>query len=124
MAMTKADQQRLASAERQAAINRALRWSDVTSIEPDVPVPQGFTHTQGFTFNEYAAEVRAAWSESVSHGSGEWQPYSNRRSASQRGIPLYSTRTLALRALRCALEQKYAVMLESIDREIAMEETP
>ena len=123
--MTKAEQQRLLEAESLATINRALRWSEQSVIAPDLPVPGGGEHTQGFIYIVHTKVVVAMWSENTRHGSGPWTTNADRpnRSASRDGIRLYSSRALALRALRCALEQNCARSLALIDEQIAEEES-
>jgi hypothetical protein len=105
-------QERIDRAERIAA----LRWSD--RIEPDVPKPEVFGKpTSGWDFNAYAKRVWPAWSTSITHGEGTYS--GNRPSGSQGGRGLYSTRELALRALRYEVACMAAVELLKIDRAIS-----
>ena len=108
----------------------ALRWSEAR-VEPDLPVPEGIGEASiGYDFNLYklissytpdaAARdaVYPAWSGPVSHGTG----HDSSRFGSRGARTLYSTRRLALQALRCAAEQDFARRLASIDRLIAEED--
>ncbi len=112
----------------QARINRALRWSDY-SVERDMPVPEvsGNTKTAGAStpplalFIRHGAELRF-----TAHGEeGEVVDATSRRmrgmNGSQNGIPQYSTKERALKALRCSLEIKFAMQLDAVDKAIAKE---
>lgn len=98
---------------------RALRWSEVEEVAPDLPIPKWPAVTNGWAINAYCKDIRRAWSESTSHGDGEWSGNYRTRSTSQGGIALYSTEELALRALRCIVEREAAERLLSIDESIA-----
>lgn len=99
------------------ALRAALRWSDDSDIEPDVPPPTAsFDLTTGWTFNAYSRRVMVACSSSFAHGIGRTD-----QTNSQRPLSLYSTRGRALRALRVALEKEFAVELAKIDAEIEKE---
>lgn len=68
--------------------------------------------------------VRRVWSDGHSHGSGTIVVRNARgryHVASQQGVPLYSTRTVALRRLRWELAQEVAEALNEIDVAIAEE---
>lgn len=126
--MTKAEKAALDAALRSARVNRALRWSDAPPVR-DLPIPTGDQpDTSGWDFNVAAARgfnsnhlcsgaVFRAWSSSVAHSEGAVRA----RSKSQGGRALYSTRTLALRALRAAIEADTAGLLADIDVEIEKE---
>lgn len=98
---------------------RALRWSEVEQIAPDLPIPKYPNITTGWTFNTFTRQVRRGWSESMYHGDGEPKKGPGYRGGSQGGIALYSTEELAWRALRCAVEREAAKQLLSIDESIA-----
>lgn len=126
MSMTKAEKTALADALRAAAVNRALRWSDPAPAR-DLPIPtSAAADSSGWDFNASAARgysgglssagVFRAWSSCVSHGQG-----ARNSSGAQCGRALYSTRALALRALRAAIEAETAALLADIDVEIEKE---
>lgn len=90
--------------ERDTAALAAFSWTG--PVEPDLPVPETFGQPNfGWTFNAHAKRVEEAWSESNSHGSGGREQHANKRvwGAAQNGIPLYSTKRLALQAMRHAV---------------------
>lgn len=119
MAMNKKEQAEMAELKREAAINRALNWTQ--KIEPDLPTPSADDKdSSGFVFNAHNAHVQPAWSTSVSHGIGRPARMSG-YSASQRGIPMYSSHLLALRALRHEMELAFASRLADIDKRIEAE---
>ena len=127
MAMNKKEQAAFDALQEQANINRALRWSDY-SEERDVPVPAVGKYANGWSFNAHNATVYPTWSNSVVHGSrkeGEAVDENSRReqhiSASQNGIRQFSTKKRALKALRRALERKFAEQLALIDSRLAAE---
>ena len=114
MAMTKKEQAAMQAAIDRAEALAALRWT--APVAPDVPIPEpGGAFVTGWTYNEYAREVRPAWSSSVSHGTST-EPG---RHGTQGPLALYSTRTRALQALRHALELQAAAKLLAVDRAIS-----
>lgn len=116
MAMNKKELAEFEALKRQAAVNRALRWTK--PVARDLPPPEKFSETtHGFDFNTYNASVFPAWSSSVTHGTGIYDKKT--RSASQNCCSLFSTEVLALRALRHALENEAAKKLADIDARIA-----
>lgn len=119
MAMTKKEKAEYDAAIKRAETLAALRWS--SPVEKDVPVPTYPDHTTGYGFNDYYCTVYEMWSESVSHGHGPYPGKGVARSASQNGRSMYSTRLLALRALRYAVECEAARKLREIDLQIAEE---
>lgn len=119
MAMTKKEKAAFDEAIYKAELLSALRWT--CSVEKDVPPPgQGHTelYSSGWDYNAYSNKVYEAWSDSVSHGLGE--PPLDRRyaSASQKSIWLYSTKELALKAMRRCVEIESAKKLLLIDKMI------
>lgn len=114
--MNKKEQKQLADTEHARDLAFALRWSRSTPINPDIAIPPMGDITYGFSFNEPSRTVSALWSESSRHGDdGSVLGY-------QRGVSLYSTRKLALQALRHAVELRCAAVLLRIDTMIAKEE--
>jgi hypothetical protein len=117
MAMTK---------KEKAALEEALTLSALRATagaQPDVMPPSSFSgHTSGFLFagerGDYP-KVFEAWSESVSHGRGESRLAS--MSGSQGARSLFSSRLLALQALRRAVEIDCCKRLRRIDAMIEKE---
>lgn len=118
MAMTKKEGEYVEQLEKELRIRSAFRWTG--PVPKDVPVPDYSVETSGFVYNAHSHTVSPAWSSSVCHGIG----YSSRKDghgASQRGIPLYSTRLLALKGLRHEVVRIAATDLAKIDAMIATE---
>lgn len=115
MAMTKKEKEYVAQLEEQVGIAMALRHTE--RVDPDIPVPalSSGIHTQGWTAGYDS--VRESWSESTRHGEGR-RASTPPGSASQKGIPLYSTKLLALKAVRYKMEQRFANQLWLIDQQI------
>lgn len=120
--MNKKEQARFDQLEHNLRLAKALSWTQ--PIAPDVPVPAPFggKTTQGFCFNVYSSRVDPACSESHSHYCGAHKMPSPGM-GSQRGIELYSTRLLALKALRHEVEKEVAARLAAIDKQIEHELT-
>jgi hypothetical protein len=113
MAMTKKEKGYVEFLENEIAEAIAFRFTE--DIAPDVFPPTGYDEIAiGYDFNSYNSTVSPAWTSSNSHGSGHVRD----RSASREAIDLYSTKKLALRALRRTLEKKYSAELARIDRMI------
>lgn len=111
-----AEARRAAEREREAALWAALHWTD-PAPGPDVAPPESFAAlSTGFLFNAYSDRVDVACSSGISHAVG-----SPDRVQSQGSRRLYSSRLLALRALRNAIERQCAERLYAIDRLIAKE---
>jgi hypothetical protein len=104
--------------ERELREAKALRWTD--PVRKDVPPPAAGSTTSGFVFNAHNGSVSPAWSKSVAHGIGSHAPQSQ-CSGSQNGISMFSSRLLALRALRHEVERESAKRLAAIDKEIEAE---
>lgn len=118
MAMNKKEREAHEAALKQLRIQGALRFT--TKVEFDVPPPQAGGLTSGWQKNAYSMVVERGWSRSASHGSGETRPADT--SGSQCCQWLYSTKLLALKALRNAIEMKAAEQLAAIDLRIEQEE--
>lgn len=121
MAMNKAEKKLL----EDAYVQGALRWTQ--PIEPDL-LPPGYLpgtssggFIQGWDYNQYSQNVFPAWSDSISHGSETYTTNWKIRAGSQGRRRLYSTKALALKALRASLEYKTAVELRKIDKLLAEE---
>lgn len=111
MAMNKKEK---AEMER-LGIVAALRWSG--ECEPDMPVPTEYRHPEpGYMFNVYGCRVTDSCSTANFHSAT-----TNKKTTSQAGIRQYSTRLLALRGLRAAVEKRAAKELYMIDEMIEEE---
>lgn len=124
MAMNKTERAALELAQTELGIAYALRWSDLTTIKPDVPPPKSGGSlgalTKGWLYNDYSGFVMPACSSSLHHAIGNvGDKRPPPKTTSQGPRALYSTEVLALKALRQALERKYAESLASVDRRIA-----
>lgn len=122
MAMNKAERAAFELAQSELAIARALRWSRYEPVEPDVPRPSGFEQIEGWGMHAHSKTVKQQWSESTAHGYGPYPKGERYRSASQGGRALYSTKLLALQALRHEVERAAAKELADIDVQIAAEQ--
>lgn len=86
----------------------------------DVPIPEYCDKiVNGWSFNDYNYEVRKSCSSSIYHGDHDWN-----KTSTQHPIKQYSTRLIALRALRYAAEEKAAGILAKIDQQIKKEMKP
>lgn len=117
MAMNKKEQATLQEAIDTAVINRALRWSDY-EVQPDIPAPKSGGYVNGWSFNSHSSRVYKSWSGVVSHGDGHVTDDARPSLASQRSIAQYSTQSMALKAMRRDMENKFARRLADIDKMI------
>lgn len=117
MSMNKKEQEMME--ELKAKLELALAFRRTTPVKPDVPPPQGFNVlTDGWLpvgAKGTSARVEPACSSSTSHGI-----HRTDKTTSQNPRSLYSTKVLALRALRWAVEEDCAKRLLAIDRQIEM----
>lgn len=100
-------------------IAKALRWTE--RVPPDVPVPQGHGElSKGYLPNSHydngRGRVSPACSTSVGHSEGR-----DDKTTSQGARQLYSTRLLAIRAMRHEMELRFARMLADVDERIEKE---
>jgi len=99
----------------------ALRFTGEGPLLPDVASPspgeRGSRLIKGFAFNGYSKRVDVACSSSVHHSVGR-----DDRTDRQQPKSLYSTRKLALQAMRREMEMNFARELRAVDRMIAAEE--
>lgn len=123
MAMNKKEQAEMAALRR--AVLVAGAFVRTPSVRPDLPPPDrsgsGQKYTEGFNYNVHTRAVYEAWSDSSYQGRGRAPEDGKYRSASQNPVSLFSTRLLALQALRAAVEIKVANELADIDAEIERE---
>lgn len=117
MAMNKKELAEMAELKRELAEARALRFT--SQVVPDLPAPKGGVKTSGWDFNAHCHEVGQAWSESIAHGRGPAR--GKNMSASQGSRALYSTKLLALKAMRNTMEHKAARELAKVDALIEQE---
>lgn len=111
MAMTKKEKEAHEALLRQVRILGALRFTD--KVLPDVPHPKNGDYnalTKGFLFNSHSICIAPACSSSTGHNS-----WNNQATSSQGARDLYSTRLLALKAMRNEIEQESAKRLADID---------
>lgn len=122
MAMNKKEQAEMAALKRQLAVASAFVRTPAVSEDLPPPTPdERHRYTHGFSFNTYNKNVSEYWSSSVSNHTENPEEKKGYISGSQGGIALYSTRLLALKALRHAVENEAAKSLADIDMEIAAE---
>lgn len=115
MAMNKKEQKELEDAK----IAAALRWTAPVApdVNPPSPMHPGERLSKGFLFNAHSREVRPSCSSSISHSYGR-----DDKTTSQGARALYSTRLLALKALRHECEKQFAEILRIIDKRIEGEQ--
>lgn len=110
--MTKAEREEMARLRVELAKARAFRFT--LRVDPDIPVPKhGQPIAKGFLFNVYNEKVVPACSSSISHCFG-----SDEAPTTRGGLRLFGSRLLAFRALRHALEDRFATALAAVDSEI------
>lgn len=121
MAMNKKEQAEFEAAKKAVVVARALNWSE--PVDPDVPPPSSGT-VKGFVFNAFAQrpDVSYALTSSTGHATS-WDDFPE-RTTTQGARHLYSTKLRSLKALRHALEMRYAESLASIDMQIQKEQQP
>lgn len=116
MAMTKKEQAAMQAAIDRAETLAALRWT--WPVVRDVGVPlQGYS--EGWDYNAHSQRVWQGWSDRVAHGEGAAPEAGKYRSGSQGSRRMFSTKALALAAMRYEMEQKAAADLMRVDRQIA-----
>lgn len=87
------------------------------AVEPDIAPPaKSNALRKGWLFNVHSQRVEIACTSGVSHSFGQ-----DDQARSQGTRRLFSSRLLALRALRYATEQECAKKLRDIDRQIETE---
>ncbi len=121
MAMNKKEIAELDRLKTELRIARAFRFTD--GVKPDVMPPTSFSELRkGFLFNAYLNEhsfghVDVACTCSIYHAFGR-----NDKTTTQQSRSLYSTRLLALKAMRHEMELKCARLLSVIDYSIEKEQ--
>jgi hypothetical protein len=118
MAMNKKEQAALDEAKKMADLRYSLRWTSKERINHDLH-PEYKKTIFGYSFNTHNERIYPEWSQLARHGSGHPpEEITWKTSASQNGVSLYSTKQLALKALRFELEIKFAETLRRIDNQI------
>jgi hypothetical protein len=115
MAMNKKERAEMDRVVRELKRLAALRWT--APIRPDMPVPQRGLST-GYLpvgIGTDRPSISEACSSPVNHG------YGHAKTTTQGARSLYSTRLLALRALRHEVECECANLLAQVDEQISME---
>lgn len=127
MAMNKKERGELEEARHDAdylpKLAKALRWTDAKP-EMDLPKPAN-GHTTGWSYffssggyTGIHGGIIQKWSQCSRHGNGDG---TNLEHGDPNGIALYSTKLLALKALRAEMELAYANELLKIDQQIEQE---
>lgn len=124
MSMTKKERAEFDALIKECQILGALRWSGYSDT-PDVPVPESgtvtgwYSHAYLGSLGKLPGNIGHGWTTSVSHGDGvPDRPY---RFGSQGARAMYSTRLIALKALRAKIERQCAEVLRNVDLAIAEE---
>lgn len=108
------------AAMRALEVRCALRWTE--AARPDIPVPESYNDlSEGWRVIASRGAVHGverSWSKGSVHGHG----ISAAGFGSQGGIAQYSTKVLALRALRAELERAFAEQLFLVDQRLTEEE--
>jgi len=91
-------------------VRYALRFTDTVKLDVEIPDYSTNELSKGFLMNSYALRVTPACSSPSGHSST-----GNDRITSQNGVKLYSTKLLALKAMRNELEYRLAKELRKID---------
>jgi hypothetical protein len=114
MAMTKKEQEKM----EELLIISALRYT--TEVQPDIqPPPLGQIGNEirnGYLYNTYTLRITEACTSSIYHNDN-----GHDRTTSQGSCSLYSTKLLALKAMRNEAEKQYAKKLREIDKMIEKE---
>jgi len=95
----------------------ALRFTE--EILPDIDKPSSekmYEIINGWSFNSYSLRIEKSCSSSHFHSISNWD-----KTTSQQGIKQYSSRLLALKAMRHEVELKCAKELRKIDLMIEKE---
>jgi hypothetical protein len=109
------------AAMEQLEIRAALCWCD--PVEFDV-IPDSYDHAVTGWVASGGGRVFEGWSTANRHGEGSASPenVSWGRGASQGARPMYSTRQLAIKAIRYERTRSMARELMQLDRMIAAEQ--
>ena len=115
MAMTKKEQEEVRELKRRLSTLAALRWTE--EVLPDVPIPAWSADDKlSVGYLPCYSRVEKACSSSLHHAIGRQD-----KTTSQQARSLYSTKLLALKALRYEKELRFAGELADLDIQIAAE---
>lgn len=118
MAMNEKERTEFDAAKKAVVVARALNWSEPVARDL-LPNNAVVGEVCGFTFNAYNGEVLYALSGTVSHATS--RDDFPKRTSTQRGIAMFSTKLLALKAMRHEVEKECAEKLAKIDMQIQAE---
>lgn len=121
MAMNKKEQAEMDRLRGELLVAKAFRFTE--PVEPDLMPPESYKDedaVRGWGFNSHD-EGRVYKAMTTSQSNTQDWTREDRLSWRQGAIRLYSTKLLALRALRNALEGIYARKLAEVDRRIEYE---
>ena len=112
MAMNKAEKERMGLLELELKLLSSFKLS--APVLKDLMPPASYSDglSKGWDFNSYNGEVFKACSSSIGNGTG-WD-----KTTSQNSKALFSTRKLALMALRYATERELLIKLSKIDEDL------
>lgn len=114
MAMNKKERAEFEEMRQEVRISRAFRFTD--PVKPDVPPPDKWgALSTGYLCG--GSRVDVACSGTMSHAFGQTD-----KTTSQNARTLFSTKKLALKALRHVMERRFAKELAEIDRQIEVED--
>lgn len=115
MSMNKKEREQMQQLEHDLRIAKALRFTE--PVESDVAIPETLPEIRnGYDFNIHAERVDLACTSAINHSFGQ-----HGKTTSQRPCRLFSSRLLALKALRHAMELEFARRLAAIDTQISQE---
>ncbi len=118
MAMNKKEQAAYDEAIDRANTLAAFHFTE--SVKRDVPPPDS-GYTEGWDYNAHNPTVWLGWSSTTGHGTGAAPKEGERyRSGSQGSRAMFSTKILALKALRHEMEIKFANELRKVDDKIKL----
>lgn len=121
MAMNKKEAEYVARLERDLKISRAFKFTDL--IEPDVRHSGDLgVIIKGWVYNTFNHKVRPAMTKANSHYEGSHEYVEGMGGWSQQAIRMYSSKLLALKAMRAEIEREYANDLAVIDEVIEKEQ--
>lgn len=119
MAMNKKEQAAFEAMKREILLAKAFRFTE--RVKPDIMPPTTSELRKGWHYNSYIGSysgprVHRACTSAVHHSIGN-----DTKTDTQQPLSLYSTKLLALRALRHDVEKQVANILADIDEQIEAE---
>jgi hypothetical protein len=117
MSMTKKEKEFIDKFITELMIQAAFRWTDAVTYDIQPPTLDDSDRLRkGFLFNAHYLIVDKACTSSIFHSSR-----GDEKTTTQNPHPLYSTRLLALKAMRHEVEKACAMKLLKIDVQIEAE---